>query len=57
LKDEQNFEKKLEMEYQRILEEMEKNGNYEELMSDAWQKASDLQEFELYKDKSDVYHF
>lgn len=57
LKDDVTFEKRLEMEYQKILETMDKQGNYDDLMSDAWQKASDLQEFELYKDASDKYAF
>ncbi|EGR28043.1 hypothetical protein IMG5_184450 [Ichthyophthirius multifiliis] len=54
--DEDQFTKRLEQEYQDVLKYMNEQGNYDQI-SDAWQKASDLQEQQLYKDASDHYQF
>lgn len=35
----------------------EKEGNWEDLMGDAWEKANDIEEHALYRDASDKYDF
>ncbi len=57
--DEQNFNQYLDAEYKKILEELENGGaeKYKDLFTDSWQRASDLEEHELYRDASDKYWF
>ncbi|KAM3135554.1 hypothetical protein pb186bvf_012410 [Paramecium bursaria] len=52
----ETFEQKLEAEYLKILKSMD-DQNFEDVLGDAWQKASDLQEFELYRDSTENYIF
>ncbi|CAD8150419.1 unnamed protein product [Paramecium octaurelia] len=57
LQNEDQFQKKLEDTYQKILKEMDTGTDFDKMFSEAWQAASDLQEFELYKDSNDTYRF
>ncbi|CAK80273.1 unnamed protein product (macronuclear) [Paramecium tetraurelia] len=57
LQNEDQFQKKLEDSYQQILKEMKQGTDIDKLFSEAWQAASDLQEFDLYKDSNNTYRF
>lgn len=60
-KEEEEFEKMLDEQYKNMLQDLENNqgdmSKYNEIFSESWQKASDLEEQLLYKDVSDVYLF
>ena len=59
----EEFEKMLDDQYMKVLKDLEQSGasgnmkEFNDILADSWQKASDMEEQTLYKDVSDVYHF
>jgi peroxin-5 len=55
--DDKKFQEMLEKQYKQVLEQMNSAENMEGAMGDAWQKAGDVEEYEMYRDVSDKYNF